>query len=101
MKTTPTKRQTTSSTDAATAKDLLLWARQNRIALAQVIVGSVSLVVTMDHRLQHVDGNERNPSAEARQSIIEQYGGALFNPPAPEEEPDAEVEPTEQDDDDE
>lgn len=79
-------------------KDLLLWARKERLALQHVQVGNVSVVVTIDHRMQHADGDVRKPAEGVRQSIIEQYGGALFNPPEPEA---GEVsEPTIEEDDD-
>ncbi len=90
--------QKKQSTDTAAVKDLLLWARKERIVLQQVQIGTVAVVVTMDHRLAHHDGDERRPTEVARQGIIEQYGGALFNPPVTPSEDVAE--PTVEDDDD-
>ena len=93
-----TAKTPTTSDDAETAKALLLWARKERIALAQVTVGSVLLVVTLDHGMRHTD-DDRKPSEEARKGIIEQFGGALFAPaPA---DPASQIEPTVEEDDDE
>ena len=95
----PRKKNTKPSTEAEQAKDLLLWARQQRIAMSQVCVGSVVLTVTMDHGMRHID-TDRKPSEDARKSIVEEYGGALFAPPDP-SEADArpQMEPTVEDDD--
>lgn len=83
--------------DVDAMKDLLLWARKERIALSQVQVGDVSLVVTMDHRIIRAD-EDHKPRESGRKSIIEEYGGALFAAPEAATEADT-VETTVEDED--
>lgn len=91
------KTKSTPSTDAI--KDLLLWARKERIMLAHVQVGDVVLTVTRDLRMASADDG-RAPAEEARKSIYEQYAGPLNLDPPPEvAETEPTLEPTEEDDD--
>jgi hypothetical protein len=59
----------------------------------------VSIVVTVDHKMIEARiAPDGEPRAEARLSIIEQFGGALLNQPDESAGEDDTVEPTEEDD---
>lgn len=95
-----TRRDPKPASDSVSkVKELLLWARRERIAMQHVTIGDVSVVVTLDHRMQHV--TDEKPGDEARRGILEQFGGPLFNPDQrPPETRDQDNEPTEEDEDD-
>jgi hypothetical protein len=85
-------------TDADTAKDLILWARKERINISHITVGSISLVMVDNHALREL-AQPTDPAPDVRQGIYAQYGGGLLGggdaAPAV-----GTVEPTIEDDDD-
>jgi hypothetical protein len=87
------------ASDAATLKDLILWARKERVNITHITVGSCSLVMVdnaaYSHEL-HRRGTEVEPKGPG--GLYEQFGGALLGgdgAPAAVET----VEPTVEDDD--
>jgi hypothetical protein len=91
-----TKKPGAIDEDAYQARDLLLWLRSERIAVASITVGEVTLHGLLDRKLDPID-HERKPGEDARQGIIEQYGGPLFTPT--EATTEGGIEPTVEDDD--
>lgn len=82
--------------DFITAKDLILWARKEHIALQHVTVGGIS-VVMMDRKL----GGDmpRKPIEEERKGIYEDMAGPLLAMVSAQNEEHDDVEPTIEDDD--
>lgn len=66
-----------AKTPAQTACDLLVWARQHRIAIAEVTVGDVRLSGITDMAL--AAANIRAPTKEDADSLYRQYGGNLID----------------------
>lgn len=93
-----TKRD--AAADVAAMKDLLLWARTERIAIGQAQVGDVLVAGVIDRKGAH---EAPLPGIPRRPSIIEEYAGAaagalgLEGPAVP--NPEAQNEPTIEDDD--
>lgn len=85
--------------DAETIRDLILWARKERINLSHVTVGQISLIM-VDNAALGLELTRRGEETEPKGpgGLYEQYGGALLGAegaPAAVET----VEPTIEDDD--
>lgn len=83
-------------------KELLLWARTERISIGQAQVGDVLVAGVIDRKGAIEVGP--GPAAPARRSIIEEYAGAAagalgYEAPAV-ANPETQSEPTIEDDDD-
>jgi hypothetical protein len=86
MATNPTKQ----------LRDLLLWARKERIVLSTVTIGPLHVEIVRDHGLVLPQGTA--VEAPARMNILEQHAGALLPALRGEGEAVSEVnEPTEED----
>lgn len=90
--------------DVPAIKDLLIWARRERISISQVTVGGVTIAGVYDRKMDADDGRKPMDAAreEVRSSIIEQYAGPLMSgiSDSPDAETAEEVETTVEDDDD-
>jgi len=64
------------STDVLDAIHLLLWARRERVAIAELSVGNVRLSVV---DLQLAGGPPRVPDRSDADSLYRQYGGAVID----------------------
>lgn len=86
---------TTRLSDADQAKELLMWARKQRIAVGEISVGTVRMVVA-DLALGDDGGKRTDEPAAPRKTLYQEYGGdALEEAKGP-----GTVEPTEEDEDD-
>lgn len=80
-------------------KDLLLWARKERILLNHVKVGDVEVVVTTDYKLT-APAVAREIGEPAKEPTFREYmAGDLLNPPAATRDASDVNEPTIEDDD--
>lgn len=87
MATNPTKQ----------LRELLLWARKERIVLSSVTIGPLQVEIVRDHGLS-LPHDAPSPQSE-RLNILEQHAGALLPALRGENLPAVEVnEPTEEDD---
>jgi hypothetical protein len=82
-----------SASSTKAIRDLILWARKEKIVLSSVTLGNITVTVERDYGLQPPSGTPDAP--ERRPSIYEQYAGVLNKPAAV--TPTAN-EPTEEDD---
>lgn len=74
-------------------RELLMWARKHRIAIAHIQVGDVTMDLT---DMDIPESKQTSAPPAPRPSIYEEFGGELANP-----QPTAtSVEPTEEDEDD-
>jgi hypothetical protein len=86
MATNPTKQ----------LRDLLLWARKEKIILSSVTMGSLHVEIVRDHGLSVPSGPMQAPTE--RLNILEQHAGALLPAMRGEDVAVSEVnEPTEED----
>lgn len=83
----------TSSTKAL--RDLLLWARRERIVLSSISIGGLSVTVDRDYLLTPPSGPVTQQPA-APTNIYQQYAGKILDGIAPEVTTET-VEPTEED----
>lgn len=85
------------ATDADTAKDLILWARKERINISHITVGSISLVMVDNYALREL-AQPRQAEPQTPGGIYQQFGAAVLGgegAPTPANT----VEPTIEDDD--
>lgn len=62
-------------TDADQIRDLLLWARKERIEIRDLTVGTVSVSVLRDHKME-ISADVRDV-AKRRPSMLERFAGPL------------------------
>jgi len=63
-------------TDDERSKDLLLWARKQRIAVQRITVGDVSIDL-VDYRLAESEGPVVRSEREAKRTIYNEFAGPL------------------------
>lgn len=63
--------------DADQLRDLLLWARRERIVLRDITIGTVGVTVERDHRMDLPAGTVAVP--ERKPSLVEQFAGPLLS----------------------
>lgn len=84
-----------SAASTKAIRDLLLWARKEKIVLSSVSMGGVTITVERDYNLQPPAGAQT--PAEQKRGIYEQFAGPLA-PMLRGEQPTAQTnEPTEED----
>ena len=82
--------------DADQLRDLLLWARKERIVLRDITIGTVGVTIERDHKMDLPSGAVAVP--ERKLSLVEQMAGPLLQKLQGEGVPDVN-EPTVEDDD--
>ncbi len=97
---TTKKAITTTSTDLAGCKEMVLWARQNRIAIGEVQVGTVKLAM-MDMTLSGQVVQPKATDEELRKNLYREFGGGLLDDATAEVEGEQEYDGSEEDADQE
>lgn len=86
-----------AAADAQTIRDLILWARKERINISHVTVGAISLVMVDNAALREL-AQPRETTPDKPGGIYSQFGGAILGTEqAP--TPSGGIEPTIEDDD--
>lgn len=65
-----------SASSTKALRELLLWARKEKIVLSSVTLQGVTVTVERDYGLQLPKGTDVPP--EPKQSLYQQFGAALF-----------------------
>jgi hypothetical protein len=67
-----------SASSTKAIRDLLIWARKEKIVLSSVTIGNATITVERDYQLQPPAGSQ--PVQERKQTIYEQFAGSLLRP---------------------